>query len=68
MPRARRTSWLKVASPAVALSLMMCSAPVRSRYSPKFFEHDTAHTSSGSSALNRRIAKASASGPSPSPW
>ena len=31
-------------------SLMTCSAPVRSRYRPKFFEHDTAHTSSGSSA------------------
>ena len=55
MPRARRTSWLRVASAAVGVSLMTCSAPVRSRYSPKFFEHDTAHSTSGSSAQNSRM-------------
>ena len=68
MPRAMRTSWLKVASAAGLLSLMTCSEPVRSRYSPKFFEHDTAHSASGSSAHSRRSPKLSASTPSPSPW
>ena len=42
MPRAMRTSWLSAASAAAVDALIRCSKPVRSRYRPKFFEHDTA--------------------------
>ena len=54
---------------AIAASLAMIEhAPIRSRYRPKFFEHEEQMISSSTAAANLRRPAASSSRLEPKPW
>ncbi|MNY04264.1 hypothetical protein D3C86_1369310 [compost metagenome] len=60
-------NWLRMSVSLSAVFAQTISAPVRSRYRPKFFEQELVISSSGNSAANSRVDQASCSRPSPNP-